>query len=129
MRTPRIGARRVGVRKGRPLRSSSASPPVSPQLRPVTYSVGYGSLHPTHLPLAVTEWRRLPAKVRQALPSAKDLTETVTRTVREVESTRRRSFTRTQSYGLASLGIGQGTFCLENSLRRSLCRWKWVCGA
>lgn len=38
-------------------------------------------------PLAVTEWRRLPAKVRQALPSAEDLTETVTRTVREVRST------------------------------------------
>jgi hypothetical protein len=38
-------------------------------------------------PLAVTEWRRLPAKVRQALPLAEDLTETVTRTVREVQST------------------------------------------
>jgi predicted nuclease of restriction endonuclease-like (RecB) superfamily len=38
-------------------------------------------------PLAVTEWRRLPAKVRQALPTAEDLTETMTRTVREIEST------------------------------------------
>lgn len=38
-------------------------------------------------PLAVTEWRRLPAKVRQALPSAEDLSATVTRTVREIEST------------------------------------------
>lgn len=37
-------------------------------------------------PLAVSEWRRLPAEVRQALPSAEDLTETVTRTVREIES-------------------------------------------
>jgi predicted nuclease of restriction endonuclease-like (RecB) superfamily len=37
-------------------------------------------------PLAVTEWRRLPAKVRQALPTADDLSATVTRTVREVES-------------------------------------------
>ena len=37
-------------------------------------------------PLAVTEWRRLPAKVRQALPTAEDLTATVTRTVREIES-------------------------------------------
>lgn len=37
-------------------------------------------------PLAVTEWRRLPAKVRQALPSAEDLSATVSRTVREVES-------------------------------------------
>jgi predicted nuclease of restriction endonuclease-like (RecB) superfamily len=37
-------------------------------------------------PLAVTEWRRLPAKVRQALPTAEDLTETMTRTVREIES-------------------------------------------
>ncbi len=34
-------------------------------------------------PLAVTEWRRLPAKVRQALPSAEDLSATMTRTVRE----------------------------------------------
>jgi len=38
-------------------------------------------------PLAVTEWRRLPAKVRQALRTAEDLTETMTRTVREIEST------------------------------------------
>jgi hypothetical protein len=37
-------------------------------------------------PLAVTEWRRLPAKVRQALPSAEDLSATMTRTVREIES-------------------------------------------
>jgi len=37
-------------------------------------------------PLAVTEWRRLPAKVRRALPSAEDLSATVSRTVREVES-------------------------------------------
>lgn len=37
-------------------------------------------------PLAVTEWRRLPAKVRRALPSAEDLTATMTRTVREIES-------------------------------------------
>jgi hypothetical protein len=36
-------------------------------------------------PLAVTEWRRLPAKVRQALPTAEDLT--MTRTVREIDST------------------------------------------
>jgi hypothetical protein len=38
-------------------------------------------------PLAVTEWRRLPTKVRQALPSAEDLSATVARTVREIEST------------------------------------------
>jgi hypothetical protein len=38
-------------------------------------------------PLAVTEWRRLPAKVRRALPTAEDLSETVTRTVREIEAT------------------------------------------
>ena len=37
-------------------------------------------------PLAVTEWRRLPAKVRRALPTAEDLSATVTRTVREIES-------------------------------------------
>jgi predicted nuclease of restriction endonuclease-like (RecB) superfamily len=37
-------------------------------------------------PLAVTEWRRLPAKVRQALPSAEDLSATMSRTVREIES-------------------------------------------
>lgn len=33
--------------------------------------------------LAVTEWRRLPSEVRRALPTTEDLTETVTRTVRE----------------------------------------------
>jgi hypothetical protein len=38
-------------------------------------------------PIAVTEWHRLPAKVREALPSAEDLAETVTRTVCEIEST------------------------------------------
>jgi hypothetical protein len=37
-------------------------------------------------PLAVTEWRRLPAKVRQALPSAEDLSATMTRTVLEIDS-------------------------------------------
>jgi predicted nuclease of restriction endonuclease-like (RecB) superfamily len=37
-------------------------------------------------PLAVTEWRRLPAKVRQVLPSAEDLSATLTRAVREVKS-------------------------------------------
>jgi hypothetical protein len=37
-------------------------------------------------PLAVSEWRRLPPEVRRALPSAEDLTEAVTRTVREVGS-------------------------------------------
>ena len=37
-------------------------------------------------PLAVTEWRRLPAKVRRALPTAEGLSATVTRTVREIES-------------------------------------------
>jgi hypothetical protein len=37
-------------------------------------------------PLAVTEWRRLPAKLRQALPTAEDLTATMTRTVRQIES-------------------------------------------
>jgi predicted nuclease of restriction endonuclease-like (RecB) superfamily len=37
-------------------------------------------------PLAVSEWRRLPAEVRRALPTAEALTETVTRTVRELGS-------------------------------------------
>ena len=37
-------------------------------------------------PIAVSEWRRLPTKVRQALPSAEDLSATVARTVREIES-------------------------------------------
>jgi predicted nuclease of restriction endonuclease-like (RecB) superfamily len=36
--------------------------------------------------LAVSEWRRLPAEIRQALPSAEEITETATRTVREIES-------------------------------------------
>jgi predicted nuclease of restriction endonuclease-like (RecB) superfamily len=44
------------------------------------------ALRGVNTPLAVTEWRRLPAKVRHALPTAKDLTETMTRTVREIES-------------------------------------------
>jgi hypothetical protein len=38
-------------------------------------------------PLAVTEWRRLPAKVRQATPPPKTSGPPVTRTVREIEST------------------------------------------
>lgn len=37
-------------------------------------------------PLAVSEWRRLPEDVRQALPSADDLARTVARTKQEVES-------------------------------------------
>jgi predicted nuclease of restriction endonuclease-like (RecB) superfamily len=37
-------------------------------------------------PLAVTDWRRLPPEVRRALPTAEELTETVTRTLREIES-------------------------------------------
>jgi len=38
-------------------------------------------------PMAVTGWHRLPANVREALPSAEDLAETVIRAVREIEST------------------------------------------
>ena len=38
-------------------------------------------------PLAVTEWRRLPAKVRRPFPPPKTAGPTVTRTVREIEST------------------------------------------
>jgi predicted nuclease of restriction endonuclease-like (RecB) superfamily len=45
------------------------------------------ALRGVNTPLAVTEWRRLPTKVRQALPSAQDLSATVTRTVREIEAT------------------------------------------
>jgi predicted nuclease of restriction endonuclease-like (RecB) superfamily len=45
------------------------------------------ALRGLNTPLAVTEWRRLPAKVRQALPSAEDLSATMTRTIREIEST------------------------------------------
>ena len=44
------------------------------------------ALRGINTPLAVTEWRRLPAKVRRALPTAEDLSATVSRTVREVES-------------------------------------------
>jgi hypothetical protein len=36
--------------------------------------------------LAVTEWPRLPAKVRQALPTAEDFRPTVAQTFREIES-------------------------------------------
>jgi predicted nuclease of restriction endonuclease-like (RecB) superfamily len=45
------------------------------------------ALRGINTPLAVTEWRALPTKLRQALPTAEALTETVTRTVREIEST------------------------------------------
>jgi predicted nuclease of restriction endonuclease-like (RecB) superfamily len=38
-------------------------------------------------PLAATEWHLLPANVRQALPTAKDLRPIVAQTVREIEST------------------------------------------
>jgi predicted nuclease of restriction endonuclease-like (RecB) superfamily len=44
------------------------------------------ALRGINTPLAVTEWRALPTKLRQALPTAEALTETVTRTVREIES-------------------------------------------
>jgi predicted nuclease of restriction endonuclease-like (RecB) superfamily len=37
-------------------------------------------------PLAVSEWKRLPSEVRRALPSAEELAETMTRTVREIDS-------------------------------------------
>ena len=37
-------------------------------------------------PLAVSEWRRLPSEVRRALPSAEELAETMSRTVREIDS-------------------------------------------
>ena len=52
-------------------------------------------------PLAVTEWRRLPAKVRQALPTAEDLRPTVTRTVREIESTAPVALCRPEGSGRA----------------------------
>jgi predicted nuclease of restriction endonuclease-like (RecB) superfamily len=38
-------------------------------------------------PLSVTEWARVPAEVRQALPTAEDFGPTVAQTVREIEST------------------------------------------
>ena len=38
-------------------------------------------------PLVVTGWPRLPAEVRQALPTAEDFRPTVVQTVRQVEST------------------------------------------
>jgi hypothetical protein len=44
------------------------------------------ALRGVRTPLAVAEWRRLPAKVRQALPSAEDLSAAVSRTARESES-------------------------------------------
>jgi hypothetical protein len=39
------------------------------------------------IPLAVTEWRRLPIKVRQALPTAEDVRPTVEQTVRNRSTT------------------------------------------
>jgi predicted nuclease of restriction endonuclease-like (RecB) superfamily len=76
-------------------------------------------------PLAVTEWRRLPAKVRQALPTAEDLRPTVTRTVREIESTTsvalRRSEGRTahrRSPSLVRLGPGSAGALVDLSSRQ-----------
>jgi hypothetical protein len=47
-------------------------------------------------PLAVTEWRRLPAKVLQALPTVEDLSANVTHTVRNPA----RRFTECQAIGV-----------------------------
>jgi predicted nuclease of restriction endonuclease-like (RecB) superfamily len=44
------------------------------------------ALRSASTPIAVTEWPRLPAEVRQALPTAEDFRPTVARTVREIES-------------------------------------------
>jgi len=44
------------------------------------------ALRGVRTPLAVTEWRRLPAEVRRALPSAEDLSAFMSRTVRAAES-------------------------------------------
>ena len=67
-------------------------------------------------PLAVTEWRRLPAKVRQALPTAEDLSPTVTRTVREIESTTAAALHRTGRRDYTGL-VGHAT---TERARRSL---------
>jgi predicted nuclease of restriction endonuclease-like (RecB) superfamily len=53
-------------------------------------------------PLAVTEWRRLPAKVRQALPTAEDLRPTVAQTVREIESTTPVALCRSEDQAISS---------------------------
>jgi hypothetical protein len=45
------------------------------------------ALHGVSTPLTVTEWHRLPAEVRQALPAAEDFRATVAQTVHEIEST------------------------------------------
>jgi hypothetical protein len=47
--------------------------------------------------LAVTEWPRLPAKVRQALPTAEDFRPTVAQTIREIESTAPPALRRSES--------------------------------
>jgi predicted nuclease of restriction endonuclease-like (RecB) superfamily len=44
------------------------------------------ALRGINTPLAVTEWRALPTKVRQALPTAEALTATMTQTVRDLDS-------------------------------------------
>ena len=58
-------------------------------------------------PLAVTEWRRLPANVRQALPTAEDLRPTVTRIVREIESTTPAALRRPERRGGLIVGVGE----------------------
>ena len=72
-------------------------------------------------PLAVTEWRRLPAKVRQALPSAEDLTETVTRAVREIETGTPADVTSSAATGLPH------AFVPGSAQESARCRWNHTC--
>jgi hypothetical protein len=47
--------------------------------------------------LAVTEWPRLPAEVRQALTTAEDFRPTVAQTIRDIESATPRSYAGPES--------------------------------
>jgi predicted nuclease of restriction endonuclease-like (RecB) superfamily len=90
----------------------------------VTVEVALRGIGP---PLAVSEWRRLPEEVRRALPSAAELTETVTRTMREVESATASALWIRRSPRVAFLvrpGCGAAAFW---SRRRLACRRR--CGS
>jgi predicted nuclease of restriction endonuclease-like (RecB) superfamily len=58
-------------------------------------------------PLAVTEWRRLPAKVRQALPTAEEFRPTVAQTIREIESTAPTVLRRSERRSQLIVGTGE----------------------
>ena len=68
------------------------------------------ALHGVSTPLAVTEWRRLPAEVRQALPTAEDFRATVAQTVHDIQEPKRYPFYRLLA-DCASVGRAGNALC------------------